>query len=339
MNYKGDVFMFLKKIKSMILATLLTLYIIPISVYAYSDYLIPGGENIGIQISSKGIMVVGLYKVGERYPGKDAGIKPGDIILSVNNRNVSTINEMIKEISNSADKEQVIIKYERDRRTYSTTLKLEKGNDDILKTGLYVKDTINGIGTLTFIDPNTRIFGALGHEIMERNTGQKIEVKQGKIFKSLIIGVNKSVKGSPGEKNARFFSDKVYGSIKENTQQGIFGEYTSNIPEKKAYKVARPINVELGNAKIMTVLKDEEVEEFNIEILRLNNTDSKTKNILFNITDEKLLSLTGGIVQGMSGSPIIQNDMIVGAVTHVIVEDTTRGYGIFITNMLEEAEN
>lgn len=331
--------MFLKKFKNIIMATLLTLYIIPISVHAYSEYLIPGGENIGIQINSKGIMVVGLYKVGEKYPGRDAGIKIGDKILSVNNKTVYSINQMINEISNSENKELINIKYERDDKMYNTSLKLEKGNDDILKTGLYVKDTINGIGTLTFIDPNTKAFGALGHEIMERTSGQKIEIKDGKIFKSEIIGINKSSNGKPGEKNARFYTEVIYGKIKENTTTGIFGEYTGIVPKKETYKVAKPIDIEIGFAKIMTVLKDEKVEEFNIEILKINNNDSKIKNILFNITDARLLEETGGIVQGMSGSPIIQNEMIIGAVTHVIVEDTTRGYGIFITNMLEEAEN
>lgn len=331
--------MFLKKIKNITIAVFLTLYIIPLTVQAYSEYLIPGGENIGIQINSRGIIVVGLYKVDNKFPGKDAGIKNGDIIVSINNKKVSNISEMVQEINTSKNKDYINVGYERNKKIHNTTLKLEKGNDNILKTGLYVKDTINGIGTLTYIDPKTNIYGALGHEIMEKSTGKKVEIKGGKIFKSTITGVIRSVRGRPGEKNATFYSDYIYGTINKNTPQGIFGKYTKETPDKKVYKVGEPTDIELGNATIMTVLKDEKVGEYDIEIIRINNNDSKTKNILFNIIDENLLEQTGGVVQGMSGSPIIQNDMIIGAVTHVIVENTTRGYGIFITNMLEMAEN
>ncbi len=331
--------MFLKKCKNMLGVFLLTLFIIPFSTLAYSDYVIPGGENIGIQINSKGIMVVGLYKVNNTYPGREAGIKIGDIIVAINDKEISNINDMVKEINSSAEN-NVTIKYERLNQSYTTSLRLIKNGENVYKTGLYVKDTINGIGTLTFIDPETKFFGALGHEIIERSTGQIVEVGSGRIFKSKVVDIERSNRGTPGEKNARFYTDIVYGDIYRNTSYGIFGVYNDKLPNKKQYKVASPSEVKLGRATILTVLKDELVEEFDIEILRLNdNENQKIKNILFNITDEKLLELTGGIVQGMSGSPIIQNEMIVGAVTHVVIDDTAKGYGIFIKYMLEEAEN
>ena len=145
--------------------------------------------------------------------------------------------------------------------------------------------------------------------------------------------------GNPGEKNADYNTEKVYGSVSENTTSGIFGKYTANIPNKKLYKVGKYDDINLGDAKILTVINEEEIKEFNIKIIKLNNNKSSIKNILFEITDKYLLDKTGGIVQGMSGSPIIQDDKIIGAVTHVVVDDCKKGYGIFITNMLEEAEN
>lgn len=332
--------MFLKKARNILCSFLLTLLILPTTAFAYSDYIIAGGENIGIQINSKGILIVGLYKINDAYPGREAGLKLGDKILAVNNETVDNINQLVEKINKDPDKESIELSYERYDKTYNATLKLVKNEENVYKTGLYVKDSINGIGTLTFIDPNTKIFGALGHEIAEKNTGQMIEVKDGKIYKSQVQGITKSSNGSPGEKNAKYYSNTVYGSISENTSSGIFGSYKDNIPNKTLFKVAKPGEIKLGKATILTVIKDETVEEFDINIIKINNNDDqKIKNILFNITDEELLSATGGIVQGMSGSPIIQDEMIIGAVTHVIVDDPTKGYGIFITSMLEEAEN
>ena len=331
--------MFLKKARNILCSLLLISSILPIKAFAYSDYIIAGGENIGIQINSKGILIVGLYKVGNVYPGREAGLKLGDKILSINNQNVENINQMVEMINNDNDKKSIDIKYKRFDKVYNTKLSLIKTEDEVYKTGLYVKDTINGIGTLTFIDPNTKNFGALGHEIIEKNTGQMIEVKDGKIFKSEVEGITKSSNGSPGEKNAKYYSNITYGNIFENTSSGIFGTY-NDIPNKTLYKVGKPDDIKIGKASILTVVKDEQVEEFDINIIKLNKDSSqKVKNILFSITDSKLLETTGGIIQGMSGSPIIQDKMIIGEVTHVIVDDPTKGYGIFITNMLEEAEN
>jgi len=332
--------MFLKKIKNIIIASILSLFIIPTSLLAYSSYVIPGGENIGIQINSKGVIIVGLYKVNDRYPGKDAGLRVGDKILSINNKIVSSISEMVSEISKTKNKSSLLIKYERGSSVYETTLDLHGENEYTFKTGLYVKDSINGIGTLTFIDPKTKIFGALGHEIIEKNTNQRIEVKDGKIFKSEVTSIEKSTRGNPGEKNARFFSEHIYGLISKNTQVGVFGIYKNELPNKNLLKVAEPSEVKIGPATIYTVLTYEKVEEFTINILKINNEpNQRQKNILFEITDQNLVSQTGGVVQGMSGSPIIQGDKIIGAVTHVIVDDSKRGYGIFIKWMLEEAEN
>ena len=167
-----------------------------------------------------------------------------------------------------------------------------------------------------------------------------LEVKDGKIFDSSVTNIERSENGNPGSKNADFNFDEANGKILENTESGIFGKYTKELPDKKKYKVAKFEDIKLGNAKIMTVLEGNNIKEYNINIIELNNKkDQKTKNILFEVTDEELLKKSGGIVQGMSGSTIIQGDYIVGAVTHVVVDNPAKGYGILITNMLEEAEN
>jgi len=328
--------MFLKIFKKTCLCLLLSLFIMPSYILAYSDYIIAGGQNIGIELNAKGIMVVGLYKVGDNYPATEAGIKVGDIITSINDEQVNNINELSKKINNRIN-DTIKIGYIRDDINNYTNLKLYKDNN-VYKTGLYVKDSITGIGTLTYIDPNTKLFGALGHEIIEKNTGQILEIKDGKIYTSQVVDIEPSINGVPGEKNARLNSDEIIGNIFENTTKGIFGNYNLNIDNTFLYKVGRISNIKKGEAIIRTVISDEKVEEFTINILKIND-NSKTKNIVFEITDKNLLEKTGGIVQGMSGSPIIQGEYIIGAVTHVVVDDTTKGYGILITNMLEEAEN
>ena len=330
--------MIFKKFKKSATLLLLSLFIMPFQVFAYSEYLIPGGENIGIQIHSKGILVVGVYEVNGTYPASDAGLMLGDKIVKINGEDVGDINDMIDKI-NRSETLSLKVTYERANKTGNTTLNIIK-EDDVFKTGLYVKDSITGIGTLSFIDPNTKLFGALGHEITEKNTGKILEVKDGKIFDAAVTGIDRSEEGTPGSKNAKFDMTSQNGTILENTESGIFGTFTSEIPNKKLYKVAAPEDVKLGEAKLLTVISGNEIGEYDIQILKVNNnTNQKTKNILFEITDKNLLEQTGGVVQGMSGSTIIQGDYIVGAVTHVVVDAPNRGYGILIVNMLEEAEN
>ena len=331
--------MFFKKFKwQKTLLFLLLLLIMPITVHAYSDYIIPGGENIGIELEAKGVMIVGTYKVDSQSPAEEAGLKVGDKITAINNISVATIDEMVQAIDKHKEKGNIEITYKRGNSTNKTTLKLYQDQDNVYKTGLYVKDRITGIGTLSFIDPNTKLFGALGHEIIEKSTGQILEIKDGKIFESTVTDIVPSSDGTPGEKNAQYNYNNVYGSVKENTESGIFGTYSSTISDKKQYKVAVPSSIKLGKAVIRTVISGNTAEEFEINILKINEND-KTKNILFEITDDRLLQKTGGIVAGMSGSPILQGDNMIGCITHVVIDHPTRGYGIFITNMLEEAEN
>lgn len=331
--------MFNKQKLVALLLLLLTNIILPLNVFAYSDYILAGGQNIGIELDSNGVIIVGSYEVGDTSPAKKANLKTGDKIVGINDQAVSSIDEMINAIESLNSNNIVKINYIRAGEKFETELELIKDKDDVYKTGLYVKDSINGVGTLTYIDPNTKIYGALGHEITEKTTGQKLEIKDGKIYSSSVTSITPSNEGNPGEKNARYDTNDVFGNITENSTSGIFGTYTDNLPNSKLYKVAKPDEIKLGTASILTVTSGNEIKEYKINILKINKESKNLKNMLFEVTDSELLKISGGIVQGMSGSPIIQGDNIIGAVTHVVVDDCTKGYGIFITNMLEEAEN
>ena len=331
--------MFFKKLKKAFMWLLLSLFIIPNNVFAYSEYILAGGENIGIELNSKGVIIVGTYKIDDNDPALTAKLQIGDTIVSIEDQEINTIQELVDKVNTYQNNETIKVGYIRGKNMKTTNLTLYKDMNGVIKTGLYVKDSVTGVGTLSFIDPETKLFGALGHEIIEKNSGQILEVKNGKIFETDVTSIERSENGNPGEKNARFYTDKINGSIFENTKQGIFGNYSSDLPNKKLYKVAQPNEIKKGEAKILTVLNNSDIKEYSINILRISKDEQKNKNMLFEITDQELLEKTGGIIQGMSGSPIIQGNNIIGAVTHVVVDDPTKGYGIFITNMLEEAEN
>ena len=318
------------KLQVLVLSFLLLL---PVNTLAYSNYVITGGETIGIEVNSLGIMVVGFYDVNNKSIAKDAGFMIGDRILEVNGNEVSNINEMINNVGEETDFTVV-----RDNKTKHIKLKSDRDASGILKTGLYVKDRISGIGTLTYIDPESKVFGALGHEILETTTITKFEIKDGKIYDATVNEIVKSRNGRAGEKNARYDRNNLEGTINKNETSGIYGIYQEDFTDREKMKVGKVSEIKLGEALIRTVVHDNEIEDFEINILNINK-DSETKNILFEVVSPTLLELTGGIVQGMSGSPIIQDDKIIGAVNYVIVNDTAKGYGIFITTMLEEGEN
>ncbi|MDD5888894.1 MAG: SpoIVB peptidase S55 domain-containing protein [bacterium] len=322
------------KSKLQIFLLILLLTIIPVNCFAYSNYVIPGGETIGIEVNSKGVLVVGFYKVNDRYIGRDAGFEVGDIIVEVNDTLVHNIEEMVSLIN----KTTLPIKFKVERDNTQLDINLEFVDDsNVLKTGLYVKDKINGIGTLTYIDPESKVFGALGHEIIENATISKFEIKDGIIYEANVSKIIKSQNGKAGEKNAVYDKTKIWGIINSNEVPGIFGTYSKDLDDSATIEVADANEIKTGKAAIRTVVMGNTVEEFAINILHID-TSSKSKNILFEVVDQDLIEKTGGIVQGMSGSPIIQNNKLIGAVNYVIVNDTTKGYGIFITTMLEEGD-
>ena len=311
----------------------LILLIFPLNVLAYSSKVYVGGDTLGIELKTQGVMVIGFYKVKGRY--NSGSLKEGDYIIKVGDNQVSSINELTSAIESNVDNDSVEVTYKRNDKEYKTTLKLVQENN-VYKTGLYVKDGITGIGTLTYVDPESKVYGALGHEIIESNSSSLVEVKTGKIFKNSITSIDKSVTGTPGSKNAKFYKETDYGTIEKNTIYGIYGKYKKSI-NNELLEVAKKKEAKVGEATIYTVISQEQVEKFTINIKSINE-NIKIKNYSFEITDNSLLEKAGGIVQGMSGSPIIQNGKIIGAVTHVIVDNPVTGYGIFIETMLEEGD-
>ena len=313
---------------------LLTILFMPINVLAYSDYIYRGGNTIGIEVNTDGILIVGFYQINGEYNKGNPKLKVGDYIKKVNDIEVHSLKELTSAIEKFTSDMEVNITYKRDNKEYITKLSLIE-DDGIYKTGLYVKDSIMGIGTLTYIDPDNLIYGALGHEIIESNSSKLVEIKDGSIFKNKIVSIDKSSVGHAGSKNAKYFYNTIFGNIVKNTNHGIFGKYSSNLDNFELVKVGN--DVKIGKAYIYTVLNGTNIEEYEINITSINE-NSDTKNITFEITDDRLINETGGVVQGMSGSPIMQNDTIIGVVTHVIVDNPLTGYGLFITKMLEEGE-
>lgn len=300
-------------------------FLYPFIVNAYSNKIYAGGESIGIELKSNYVLVVGSY-------GNNKSLQVGDKIVSVDDKKVNNIKELSENVNG---KKSAKIGFIRNNKLEEETINIKYENG-IYKTGLYVKDAIMGIGTLTYIDPATNIFGSLGHEISEKTTKKIFDASDGEIFSSDVSKIIKSKNGSPGEKVAKFNTDDIYGEIFKNTIKGVFGVYTNKLENKKLYDVSN--DIKLGKAKILTTIEKDKIEEFDINILKLSNKNDN-HDILFEITDSKLLDKTNGIVQGMSGSPIIQGNNIVGAVTHVIVDNANRGYGILIEKMLKEGEN
>ncbi|MDD4795804.1 MAG: SpoIVB peptidase S55 domain-containing protein [Bacilli bacterium] len=314
---------------------LLMILLFPLNVLAYSSHIIPSGQTLGIEIQNDGILVIGFYKVENRFNRGD--LKVGDAIIKVANTKVNTIDELIAAIEDNVHDNKVNLTIKRGTKVYEVAFKLIY-IDNTYKTGLYVKDSITGIGTLTYIDPETKIYGALGHEIIESNSGELIEVKSGKIFKSSITKIDRSSVGTAGTKNAKFYSNTIYGSVIKNTNKGIYGIYTGDISGYNTLEVGTSETLKTGAATIYTVLEGEDIKEYDIYIDKIDKKGS-IKNIYFRITSDELINRAGGIVQGMSGSPIIQDNKVYGAVTHVILDNPTSGYGLFITTMLKEGES
>jgi stage IV sporulation protein B len=310
--------------------------------------LIPGGHSIGIKLHSDGVLVVGHHLVqgAERSasPAKDADVEVGDLILSIDGRKLQDANQVADLISkqDSISPLTFLIKRgdEKLERIVKPLMCQETGRPRI---GLFVRDSAAGVGTLTFYDPKSRLYGALGHVITDVDTNQAIEVRDGKIVKANIVDIKEAKRGYPGEKTGIFQEGKdIAGNINKNCTFGIYGKLSNIDPvpgsSRKAIPMALMSQVETGPAEILTVLEGENIERFDIEIQRVyNQSKPSDKGMVIRVTDERLLETTGGIVQGMSGSPILQNGRLVGAVTHVFVNDPTRGYGIFIEWMVMES--
>jgi stage IV sporulation protein B len=311
--------------------------------------VIPGGQTIGVKIKSAGIMVVGHHLVhGEgdvkHSPGEQAKVQVGDLIVKINGtsiRDVSKVSEFVNKAGKSKEPLKLTI-LRNNQEIQAEITPVYDADDKAYRLGLYIRDSAAGVGTLTFYAPDQGVYGALGHVITDMDTQSPIVVGSGEIVHSNVTSISKSQNGEPGEKRAHFFNDSnVLGNIEKNTPFGIFGKM-KKLPDHGVEQTAIPVafseEVKEGPAQIYTVVDGQKVEKYDIEIAHVTRQDfPATKGMVIKITDPRLLEKTGGIVQGMSGSPIIQNGKLIGAVTHVFVNDPTSGYGCFIEWMLQDA--
>ncbi len=308
-----------------------------------SSMVVPCGDIVGIKLDAKGIMVVSTDhfadEKGKQYsPALKSGIKPGDIITKVNGKDVSTGEELSSIVSGS--KNALILTLLRNGE--EKEIKITPYYDDSIKSsklGLWVRDSCAGIGTLTFYNPETKEYAALGHPLSDGDTGVMYEAAGGKLTEASVISVSKGKRGVPGELCGIFAPDStpVLGNIEKNSFHGINGKlFRNNSMAKKEYPIAPRSSIICGKASIISCIEGKETKSYEIEILKIcSGSENSSKDMLIKVTDKELIEKTGGIVQGMSGSPIIQQGKLVGAVTHVLVNDPTRGYGIFIDKMLK----
>lgn len=300
--------------------------------------LTAGGTPFGIKLLMEGVMVVKLNESGE-CPAKEAGIRTGDIIRLVNNLPVSS-NKEIQEIISGSGGQKLKISVNRSGKEFITCLTpVWSAERNCYIGGMWVRDSTAGIGTMTFLDKSSGMFAGLGHPICDADTGEIVPVSSGKAVPVEITGTVKGRSGIPGELDGCFVSGDCIGDLEINNRCGIFGKLSDKAIETcqgEEYKMGFKQEVDTGRAYILCTTVGNTPQRYEIEIERIDYSgDDSTKNMIIRITDENLIEKTGGIVQGMSGSPIIQNEKIVGAVTHVFISDPTRGYGIFAENMSE----
>lgn len=310
--------------------------------------LIPGGQTIGVKVKSNGILVVGHHLVSKKEdkfsPGEDEDILIGDLITHMNGQAVTDVEQVPTLVKKAGENKQAIelTILRKEKQLKKTIRPVFDDVDRLYRLGLYIRDSAAGVGTLTFFSPDHEKYGALGHVISDTDTGTPIKIREGEIVHSNVTSISKGQNGVPGEKRAHFFNHgKVLGDVESNTPFGIFGNM-NRLPAHGLVNQPLPVafseEVEPGPAQIMTVVEGQKVQKFDIEITHVSKQKSpETKGMVLKITDKELLQKTGGIVQGMSGSPIIQNGKIIGAVTHVFVNDPTSGYGCFIEWMLQDA--
>lgn len=297
------------------------------------------GTPFGIKMVTDGVMVVGTGNVTDMHsqsvnPAKEAGIQEGDVILSVNGEKISSKKQLTKLFS-TCGATPISITVRRGNDLQNLTVSPVKSSmDNDYHLGLWVRDSSAGIGTMTFFDPNNGCFAGLGHAICDVDTGQIMPLSQGEIVEASIIGVQAGSAGSPGQLQGAFVADSPVGQLYQNSYNGVYGKLSSLPPYSQTIPMAQSQEVKEGPVQIMTTVEGEKPRLFEAYIEKVSlSQDEPTKNMVLRITDPELLELSGGIVQGMSGSPIIQDGMLVGAVTHVFVNDPTRGYGIFAENM------
>lgn len=306
--------------------------------------VIPIGTAIGMKLYTKGVLVVGMSQIKDendekKRPYENSGIEQGDTIIAINNNEVSNTNELIEEVNNS-NGNAITVKYEKNNETLETSITPVKSGNEY-KLGLWVRDAAAGVGTLTFYEPNTNLFMALGHGISDIDTEKIVDIASGELITASILTIKKGVKGTPGEIRGTIENGNNIGKIGKNTNLGVYGTVTNknylDISGMEEMEVATRSEIQEGKAQIICQLDNNGRKTYEIEIEKIylaNNTDNKS--MLIKVTDKELLEKTGGIIQGMSGAPVIQNGKFVGAVTNVLVNDPTQGYAIFGDMMIKQ---
>ena len=323
---------------------MLTLLPVPRAAAAESQprMVIPLGQAVGIKLFSQGVLVVGLTDIttqqGLASPAKACGIRTGDVITHINDTRVSSIEEVQTILQDLNGREMDLNVLRAEEELELTTRAAQCSADGAYKLGAWIRDSMAGIGTLTFVEPATGLFGTLGHGINDVDTAVLMKLQTGAITPASVVGVVKGEDGRPGELRGAFTAGEDLGNLFANTQQGVFGYLTEDDTfTGTPIPAAKPEEIREGKATILSTVDGTQVEEYTVEITKICRNATDTRDLMLKVTDQRLLDRTGGIVQGMSGSPILQNGRIVGAVTHVLINDPTRGYGIFIENMLDAA--
>ena len=330
----------LKKFAAMLSAIIILATITP-TVEAAGEKIIVGGIPFGVKFMTNGIVVVGFSDIetedGIKTPAYDAGIRVNDIITQINGKNVETTMDLMNIVEEAGEQIEITVLRNGVKATYRFSPLSDK--DGNRKTGMWIRDTTAGIGTVTYIDPDTREFAGLGHGICDAETGEIMKMERGTVLDVQISGISKGKAGAPGELKGCFSAYKT-GVLLKNTACGVYGVYSS-LPEcicrSDEYETASREEVKEGDAVIRCTLDDSGICEYCIKIEKIDYSSRDNRSFTIVVTDDNLINKTGGIVQGMSGSPIIQDGKLVGAVTHVLINDPTKGYGIFIENMLEAA--
>ncbi len=309
--------------------------------------VIPVGNIAGVKLYTSGVLVVGMSEIegndNKKYkPYENTGIEEGDTIIKVNDKHINSTEDLIETV-NLSKGEDVIVKYIHQETTKECSITPVKTSNSEYKLGLWVRDSAAGVGTVTFYEPSTKTFGALGHGITDIDTNELINIASGEFITTRILDITKGESGNPGKIQGTVENQKNIGTISKNSRFGIYGKVDNisslSIDSSKEMEVALREEIQKGKATILCSLDNQKPQEYEIEIEKIykdNNYDNKS--MLIKITDERLLEKTGGIIQGMSGSPIIQNGKFIGAVTHVLVNDPQEGYAVFGDIMLKQAK-
>lgn len=302
--------------------------------------VVPLGNAIGLKLYTSGVLVVGMSEIEGKKPYENSGIEEGDMIVNIEQKSITCTADLVETVNQSKGK-QLDIEYVREGQKRQTSITPVQTEDKEYKLGLWVRDAAAGVGTVSFYDPQTKSFAALGHGILDIDTNQLLDIAKGDFVTTKIMSITKGTKGNPGKLQGSIENQTNIGEIYKNTEFGIYGKLNNtsilNVNMKDALEVATREEIKTGEAKIICTLENNQKREYGVQIEKVyKNNNENNKSMLIKVTDSELIEKTGGIIQGMSGSPIIQNGKVVGALTHVLVNNPEMGYGVFADLMIKQ---